>query len=398
MYQDDMRGPTPSRTKTAQAYSLPLVSVVVINFNYGMFLKEAVESVLTQSYPCIECLIVNDCSTDDSAEIIERLREEYGSIKVLTNEANLGQSVSAQRGLKESSGDYVIFMDADDFMLARCIEAHVIAHLSLRVPVGFTSVDMLQIFEGRVVTTAFPCFAEFVQTRSQTTSEHVRYLDISSYLPQPILAREQIHRLVHYVHPKESGGWPWSPMSGNCYRRDALQLVIDNDELANLKTATDCYLQRGVSSLTGSALIDMPLVGYRRHASNDFVRSGNLHRIVSYDKAILTDRSNKAMIILIDFMVDRAATLVDRLESPQYFQDALDAFDRVYPPIGDGKSSYISQKLLQNGKGLRAALGASRYDFWLATRLVPASIQAIPLIGRIATSFVKIFWVPRLAK
>ena len=62
------------------APALPLVSVVIVNYNYGRFLEDAVESVRGQTYPNVECIIVDNASTDESGSVIDRLTFSIGLV------------------------------------------------------------------------------------------------------------------------------------------------------------------------------------------------------------------------------------------------------------------------------------------------------------------------------
>jgi glycosyltransferase involved in cell wall biosynthesis len=91
----------------------PLVSVVVTNYNYGRFLARAVGGVLAQSYPRVEIVAVDDGSTDDSLDVLRG----YGArIRVIRQE-NSGVSAARNRGVRESRGELVAFLDSDDVWL-----------------------------------------------------------------------------------------------------------------------------------------------------------------------------------------------------------------------------------------------------------------------------------------
>lgn len=132
-----------ARAPNALAAIRPLVSIVVTNYNYAAFLEQAVASVMAQTYSNIECVIVDDCSTDENPSVIARLKARYPKLRTVVNETNGGQSVSCLEGFERTRGAYVIFLDADDYLLPDCVETHIRAHLSLRIPVGFTSLDMI---------------------------------------------------------------------------------------------------------------------------------------------------------------------------------------------------------------------------------------------------------------
>ena len=90
----------------------PLVSIVVPTFNAGKFIDDTVNSVLEQSYENWELIIVDDCSSDDTLEILKRF--ESDKIKVVSLEKNSGAAKARNRGISIASGRYICFLDADD--------------------------------------------------------------------------------------------------------------------------------------------------------------------------------------------------------------------------------------------------------------------------------------------
>src|SRR5437660_279282 len=210
-------------------FGLPLVSVIIVNYNYGRFLKQAAESVFEQTYPNIECIIVDNASTDCSAGVLLDISGEYPGAKILRRKDPGGQSLASQEGFVASSGEYVIFVDADDYLLASAVETHVFVHLSLRVPVGFSSSDMIQAVDSRMVLGTVAYLSEYVRSGQGKSPGLLRRIDKSAPgvwpLPSPAAS---IETEVHFVGPRHTGNWMWAPTSGNCYRRDALQLFLNN--------------------------------------------------------------------------------------------------------------------------------------------------------------------------
>src|SRR5437764_1069566 len=92
--------------------SMPDVSVIINNYNYGRFLAEAIESALSQTLPATEVIVVDDGSTDNSPEVIGRYEGRIRSIM----KSNGGQASALNAGFGASSGDVVIFLDADDVL------------------------------------------------------------------------------------------------------------------------------------------------------------------------------------------------------------------------------------------------------------------------------------------
>ena len=147
------------RAVEAPRPSLPLVSVIVVNFNYGRFLAEAITSVFAQTYSRVECILVDNASTDGSAEVIAAMAARHPELVVIRRADNGGQTAACLDGLARARGPYVVFLDADDYLLPHCLASHVAVHLSSRVHVGFTAGDMLQMVDGQVVlgTNASSC-------------------------------------------------------------------------------------------------------------------------------------------------------------------------------------------------------------------------------------------------
>lgn len=92
-------------------------------YNGGRFLREAIESCLNQTYTNLELIIIDDGSLDNSLEIIKSFEDKR--IRLIINEANKGQSYSRNKGIKESSGEYIAVMDADDVAYLDRIEKQV---------------------------------------------------------------------------------------------------------------------------------------------------------------------------------------------------------------------------------------------------------------------------------
>lgn len=90
-----------------------LVSIIMPSYNTARFIKETVESVLAQSYTNWELLIVDDCSTDNTDDVVAQFLGD-SRIKYIKNSKNSGAAVSRNRALREAKGKWIAFLDSDD--------------------------------------------------------------------------------------------------------------------------------------------------------------------------------------------------------------------------------------------------------------------------------------------
>jgi len=99
---------------------MPRLSVLLPNYNASLFIKEALESVLNQTYQDFEIILIDDCSTDNSLEIVNSLNSS--KIKVYSTKTNGGIVVALNEGLKRVDSEYVVRMDADDISMPNRFE------------------------------------------------------------------------------------------------------------------------------------------------------------------------------------------------------------------------------------------------------------------------------------
>lgn len=108
----------------AQPMAETLVSLVVSTYNYARYLTEAVDSLFAQTYKNLELIVVDDCSTDNTAEVIELLKAKY-RFEYIKTEKNGGPSVALNTGMARVRGNYAITFDADDIMLPDSVQSHI---------------------------------------------------------------------------------------------------------------------------------------------------------------------------------------------------------------------------------------------------------------------------------
>src|SRR5579863_4575790 len=120
----------PARTSAADIFgaaAAPLVSLCVSAHNYGRFLPACIDSILDQSYPNIECIVVDDGSTDDTGEVLDRYADR---VRIVRHAVALGQLNTMVAGFRAAQGQFVSFVDADDILYRDFVLTHVTVMIS----------------------------------------------------------------------------------------------------------------------------------------------------------------------------------------------------------------------------------------------------------------------------
>ena len=99
-----------------------LVSVIVPVYNTEMYLQECIGSILEQTVPVYEIILVDDNSNDNSASICDRYAESYSNICVIHKEKNEGLSAARNTGMRVAQGEYLLFCDSDDKLKLEMVE------------------------------------------------------------------------------------------------------------------------------------------------------------------------------------------------------------------------------------------------------------------------------------
>jgi len=102
---------------------MELVSIIMPTYNCGRFIRESIDSVLSQTYTAWELLIVDDCSTDDTADIVSSYAD--ARIHYMRNEHNMGAALTRNKALREAKGQYIAFLDSDDLWVPEKLEKQI---------------------------------------------------------------------------------------------------------------------------------------------------------------------------------------------------------------------------------------------------------------------------------
>lgn len=206
------------------------VSVVISNYNYARFLREALDSVLAQSHPGTEIIVVDDGSTDGSVGILREYEKKHSSIALVLQE-NSGQGSAMNAGIGLSTGDVVLFMDSDD------------------------------TWHPNKIQTVLPLLEEY------------------GFVQHNLVCGDKLYRsfLINRDHQRymlEFGLFDFFvPTSGLCLRRDIVEKVFPLPDDDMLRICADAYISRLSLCYSSLATISEPLGMYRVHGANNWTRN-----------------------------------------------------------------------------------------------------------------------------
>ena len=218
--------------------SNPLVSVIITNYNYGHFLTDAIGSALCQHYQPVEVIVVDDGSTDHSHDVMRGFGERILPIF----KQNGGQASAMNVGFRQSQGEIVIFLDADDTLLPDIVE-HVV-----------------EAFRMNQTVTKVMYRMEVIDAKGKPTGE------IKPNPHLPLRSGDLRRHILSFPFDMT-----WMATSGNAFTAEALQKILPIPE-QDYPIMADFYLSH-LTPLIGSVTF-LPEVGayYRLHAANNFAR------------------------------------------------------------------------------------------------------------------------------
>lgn len=122
-------------------YENNLVSIITPVYNASKYIREMIDSVLSQTYKNIEFILINDCSTDNSVDIINSYNDSR--IRLINNINNLGAALSRNRGIEMAKGRFLAFIDSDDVWESNKLELQVRTLNNTDYVISYTGIQMI---------------------------------------------------------------------------------------------------------------------------------------------------------------------------------------------------------------------------------------------------------------
>ena len=127
----------------SREYVPGLVSVITPVYNAEKVIEKTIKSVFNQTYKKIEMVLVDDCSKDKSAVIIERCKEIYPGIVYFLQPQNMGAGAARNKALELAQGQYVAFLDADDLWLPEKTQKQLNTMAEKKSPFSYAAIEMM---------------------------------------------------------------------------------------------------------------------------------------------------------------------------------------------------------------------------------------------------------------
>lgn len=254
--------------------ALPLVSIIAINWNYRPYLQAALDSAVAQDYPALEFIVLDNGSDDGSAELIETFVQAHPHVRFIKLAKNLGQLGAAHYIFAEHdvSGEFVAFLDTDDFLFPHFISHHVRAHLLLDNGADISAGDTMQIDRhGTIVAGNMPHWWKLPD--SDRTGWQDIVVNTHHSLPDQL-------RLTWV--PPSTKRWFWHPGTSILYKRQKIDRLMSSlEKPLEVKYALDASAAPFCHMEGGTILLDGLLSGYRVHGTNSSVIAPQLQYIDS---------------------------------------------------------------------------------------------------------------------
>lgn len=348
--------------------SLPLVSVVVTSHDFAPFLKEAVASVHAQTYPAIECIVVDDASSDDTPAVLDAIAAAWPAVTMIRRTENGGQGVACRTGFEASRGHYVVFMDGDDVLGPDFVASHVYVHLSARRPVGLTSSDLYQVIDGEVVLATAQAVNDYIVAHAGNAAGLFRAVEPAPAGPWTLDTPGAVllDRLVNV--PPGQVAWCWAHNTANMYRRDAVALFVRTDAFAAMRICLDAFLCTAVGHRCGGVLIDRPLSLHRLHGGNAGARQAQLVNV--RDVPPERELSTIALKHLIELYVRDAVEVVPQFWGAGTYMALVDRLDDHL--AGLDEPGVLLAAMARHQAALARALGSAHLAAWTERRRAAA--------------------------
>lgn len=309
---------------------LPLVSVILTAYNYERFVPRALESVAAQSYSNFECLVVDDCSTDNTLGEVESFLTEHRDprFRLLRNQKNLGQLGAQISGFREAHGSFTVFLDADDLLSSDCLATHLAVHLCCEPVAAMTCLDSSMIRgDGELLA----MHHREIRPRKWDSFRPRTYQRTAEILGEVVECR--------VIPPSEANAignsdqYYWTTQSFMMFRSDFLRLVMPESS-ESFRTNADYYLVNMAHAFNTTIMVPRCGGAYRLHSANHYTHGALLSSDQeSGDEVRFTWQARESAELAAPLIVARFDRFVSEFGDFRIARALLGFRGRLRPPV-----------------------------------------------------------------
>ena len=242
------------------------ISVLINNYNYQDYVVDTIDSVLKQSYTVDEIIVVDDKSTDNSAQILQEKFSEHEIVKLVLKDKNEGQLSSINDGFFAAKGDIICLLDADDLYKENYIA------------------EIVKFYEDNLECDFLFCSAEVFDNEERIANCYEKNRDLG-------------YSIIATLYRKV---WVGNRTSTLSMRRSVLEKFLPIPYLEDWRVRADDCIIYGASIVGARKFyLDLPLVKYRAHGNNNFYGRKE-KRTPEYE-----DRYEQAKALLFSFLCEK---------------------------------------------------------------------------------------------
>ena len=240
----------------------PIISIIIPVYNAEKFIKETIESILSQNFKDFEIILIDDASKDESLKIIENISKKDKRIRVLKNKTNKGKAGTVNVGFKYTNGRYITFSDADDIFYQKRLKKQV---------EFFDAHPEIDMIYGNIIM-----FWEDGKEKIYNAVEFKNTEEVLLRLKKESKKTEKIQEAYKILDPEK-----YIPGSSIMFKRKIIDSGIKMDE--NLRNSEDCDFNFQIIG-KGYKIMKMPIIThkYRKHPNQKSGNQENMRKATYY--------------------------------------------------------------------------------------------------------------------
>lgn len=274
-----------------------LISVIIPFYNSENYLGKCLESVVQQTYQNLEIILVNDGSTDSSSKIAHSFQEKDPRISVLS-QANQGQGVARNYGISKANGDYVTFIDADDYVNHDYVEYlyNLLKMDNFKSPLAICSYTEIYTTNGKTINkgnsfqgtlTGEECLKRMFYDQQVNTCAYTKLIKRELLFPAPFFSNQTVYEDLASIYKL----FLKAKTVACGFQSKYFYQIHDNSTLSKEFTPKKLIACQMIDNLSKQVINFYPELRYAAHASQVSIRLSLINQLMGlqqYSKELKT--------------------------------------------------------------------------------------------------------------